>query len=552
MSFIRLCVDRPVLTTMVVGSLIVFGLFSFTQLSQDLVPKVEFPFVVVTTIYPGAGPKEIESQVTEKLEDEIGSVAGLKRMESQSLESLSLILLEFELDVDADLAAIEVKDKVDLAMINLPDDVQPPVVQQYSFDSFPVLNVAVYSDRPLPEITRLADTRIKDAVARVDGVSKVELIGGLQREIHVACRADRLRSYGLSILDVVGLIQAENFNFPLGRIIGSASEFSLRMVGEMNDLERLRSMRIPVANGAAIRLRDVADVNDAWEEPRAEARFQGKPAVSLQVMKKNDANSVEVSEGVHAAMTRLAPWIAQENLTAEIINDRAKYIEDSVADVTGNIWVGVILTSILLYLFLHDYRQTFIVAVVMPGSVVATFALMNFAGFTLNIISLMAIGKYSGIAANFLGAMDRERALITSRAIFGAANAVVNVVLIPRYGAWGATIGTAAATLAGFAYEAVLLHRALRPTYPWKFVAKISLASAVMGLAVAGVCRYVPPADAWRLAVGLPVGVCVFGAMLVVLRPIDPAILEIVGKTRIPGAAFAARWLTPRNPGVGS
>ncbi len=392
MSFVSTSVDRPVLTTMVVGSLIVFGLFSFTQFAQDLVPKVEFPFVVVTTIYPGAGPKEIESQVTEKLEDEIGSVAGLKRMESQSLESLSLILLEFELDIDADLAAIEVKDKVDLAMINLPDDVEPPIVQQYSFDSFPVLNVAVYSDRPLPEITQLADTRLKDAVSRVDGVSKVDLIGGLQREIHVACRADRLRAYGLSIMEVVGLIQAENFNFPTGRIIGSMSEYSLRMVGEMNDLERLRAMRIPVADGASIRLRDVADVIDAYEEPRAEARFQGKPAVSLQVMKKSDANTVDISAGVHEAMAKLAPWVAQENLTVEIINDRAKYIEDSVSDVTGNIWVGVILTSILLYLFLHDYRQTFIVATVMPGSVVATFALMNFAGFTLNIISLMALG----------------------------------------------------------------------------------------------------------------------------------------------------------------
>ncbi|MCC6156839.1 MAG: polysaccharide biosynthesis protein [Deltaproteobacteria bacterium] len=173
-------------------------------------------------------------------------------------------------------------------------------------------------------------------------------------------------------------------------------------------------------------------------------------------------------------------------------------------------------------------------------------------GPAMLFLPVMAIGKYSGIAANFLGAMDRERALITSRAIFGAANAAVNVMLIPRYGAWGAAIGTAAATLAGFTYEAVLLHRALRPTYPWKFVAKISLASAVMGLAVAGVCRYVPPADAWRLAVGLPVGVCVFGAMLVVLRPIDPAILEIVGKTRIPGAAFAARWMTPRKSGAPS
>lgn len=392
MSFIRTCVDRPVLTTVMVGVLIVFGVFSFTQLARELTPEVEFPFIIVTTIYPGAGPKEVESQLTEKLEDEVGSVAGLKRMESQSLESLSLIVLEFELGVDADLAAIEVKDKVDLAMINLPDEVEPPVVQQYSFDSFPVLNVAVYSARPLAEITTLADARLKDAVSRVNGVSKVELIGGLEREIHIACRADRLRSFGLSILDVVGLIQAENFNFPTGRIIGRSGEYSLRMVGELDDLFRLRALRLPTPSGARVRLDDIADVIDTYEEPREQARYQGQPAVSLAVMKKSDSNTVAVSEGVHAAVGKLAPWLAQETLNAEIINDQAKYIRDSVSDAANNILIGIVLTSILLYLFLHDYRQTFVVATVMPGSVLATFTLMYAADFSLNIISLMALG----------------------------------------------------------------------------------------------------------------------------------------------------------------
>lgn len=397
MFLARLAVNRPVLTAMMILSLVVFGAFSYTQLSQELMPDISFPFVIVTTVYPGAGPKEVASQVTEILEEEVGSVSGLKTMQSQSLENLSFVMLEFELDVDANFASIDVKDKVDLAMMRLPDEILPPVVQQYSFTSAPVLNVAIRSDRPLKEITQIAETRLKDEISRIDGVSKVEIVGGLQREINIACRADRLRSYGLSIMDVVGFIQAENVNFPAGHITGLTSEYSLRMVGEFSDLDQLRRLRVITPTGSPVFLRDIADINDYYEEPREFARFQDKPAVSIQVKKADDANSVIVSRRVREVMDDLSLWLGQERIEATIINDKAKYITDSVQDVLKNILIGILLTSILLYLFLHDARSTIVVAVTMPTAVIATFSLMYFADFTINVISLTALGISIGI-----------------------------------------------------------------------------------------------------------------------------------------------------------
>jgi hydrophobic/amphiphilic exporter-1 (mainly G- bacteria), HAE1 family len=394
---VRLAVDRPVLTTVIVLALVIVGLFSFTKLSQELRPNVDFPFVTVMTVYPGAGPREVESQVTEPLEEEIASAAGLQSMTSMSLENLSLIICEFELEVDGFIATIEVKDKADAAVIFLPDAVEPPVVQQFDFSAEPVLNVAVNSDRPLQEITELAETRLKDQIARVKGVSKVEIIGGLEREILIACHIDKLRAYGLSILDVVGYVQQENLNFPTGRITGISSEYSLRMVGEFSSLDEIRSIRIPTPSGAVLSLKDIADVRDSYEEPRQQARFQGQRAVSIQVIKKNDANTVQVSAAVHKLVEKLEPWANREQIQLTVANDRATYIQDSIDDALQNILIGIFLTALLLYLFLHDYRSTLIVAVTMPACVIATFSLMYFAGFTLNIISLMALGISIGV-----------------------------------------------------------------------------------------------------------------------------------------------------------
>ena len=397
MFLVRLAVDRPVLATVLILSIVVFGAFSFMQLSQDLFPKIDFPIIVITTVYPGAGPKEVESQVTEILEEEVGAVGGLRKMESQSLENISLIVMEFELEVDGNIAKIDVKDKVDIARMRLPREIEPPVVEQFDINSEPVLTLAINSDRPLTEITKLAETRIKDELSKINGVSKVEVIGGLEREILVACNADKLRSYGLSLMDVVGYVQAENLNFPSGQITGITSEYSLRLTGEFKSLNDIRMMRIITPSGAVIHLQDVAEIKDAWERPAEQARFQGHPAVTLSVQQSEDANTVLISRAVRNRVEKLSGWFKQERIEVTVANDRAKYITNSINDVLTNIIIGIILTSILLYLFLHDFRSTLIVAISMPSSIIATFSLIFFAGFSINMISLMALGISIGV-----------------------------------------------------------------------------------------------------------------------------------------------------------
>ena len=397
MFLAKLAINRPVLATVVIMILVVFGLYSMTLLSQEQMPNIDLPFVVVSTIYPGAGPKEVETQVSEKLEEEISSVAGLDKMQSQSMENLSLLILQFEMEVDGAQAALDVKDKVDIVINDLPDEAETPVVQQYNINSAPILNVAINSNRPLEDITRLADTRIKDELSKIDGVSKVEVVGGLEREIHIAVRPDRLKAYGLAINDLVGFIQAENLNFPTGRILGITTDYALRMVGEFDSLEVIRNIRLVTPKGARIRLSDVAEIVDTYQEPDTKATFQGKPAVSLQVMKKDDANTVRVADSVYKVVDELKPWLEQQQMEATIANDKSIYIRDSVRDVSTNIIIGIILTSILLYLFLHDLRSTIIVAVSMPASLVATFSLMYFANFTINIVSMMALGISIGV-----------------------------------------------------------------------------------------------------------------------------------------------------------
>jgi len=397
MFLVKLAVDRPVLATVLILSIVIFGAFSFAQLSQDLFPKIDFPIVIITTVYPGAGPKEVESQVTEFLEEEVGSVSGLRTMSSQSLENLSLIIMEFELDVDGAMAKIDTKDKVDKAKMRLPDDILPPVVEQLDISAEPVLTIAINSDRPLTEITNLAETRLKDEFSKIDGVSKVEIIGGLEREILIACHADRLRSHGLSILDIVGLVKSENINFPTGRITGITSEYSLRLTGEFENLAQIGNMKIITPGGAVIHLRDVAEIKDAYEKPDEQARFQGRPAVSLSIQKASDANSILISNEAGKRLEKLDEWLKDERIETAIANDKSTYIRDSIRDVLSNILIGILLTSILLYLFLHDYRATLIVAISMPSSLMATFSLLFFADFTINLISMMALGISIGV-----------------------------------------------------------------------------------------------------------------------------------------------------------
>ncbi|NIM21818.1 MAG: AcrB/AcrD/AcrF family protein [Candidatus Latescibacteria bacterium] len=390
-----MAVRKPVLTTMIVLAFVVLGIFSWQRLVIDLLPEIEFPFVTITTIYPGAGPGEVETQITKRLEDEVSTISDTKSLESISRENLSFVIIEFELGVDADIKAIEVKDKVDAIQMDLPEDAEPSAVVKFDINAFPIIELAISSPRPLDEVYQTTKDVIKDYLSRVGGVASIDIIGGRQREIQVAVDKKLLKAYGLSLHEIVASIAAENVNIPTGRITEERKEYTLRLLGEFENLEQLRRVRIPLENGS-IPLESVAEIIDGFRDQRDLARFNRTPTVAVQIQKRSGANTVEVSDGIYAAIEDLKN-ILPEDYRIDIASDSSEFIKDAVKDVTQNIFIGIFLTTILLYLFLHTFRVTLVAAVAMPTSVIATFLLIDFAGFTLNILTLMALGITVGI-----------------------------------------------------------------------------------------------------------------------------------------------------------
>ena len=391
MNPVRLAVQRPVLITMFILVFVVIGLFSYQKLAQELMPNVDLPFLTIMTVYPGGGPKEVESQISKVLEDEISAVSNIKRIQSINRESLSFIFIEFELGTDINVAANDVKEKVDVAGMNLPDDAENPIVEKFDISSRPIISLAMFGDRSPAELFQIADNEISDAFSKVTGVSTVNLIGGREREIQVHVSKEKLRAYGLSIMDVVQAIAAENLDVPAGRIVVGPDEFSVRLAAKYESLDQLSRTRILLPTGDSILLHDVGQVIDGLKEKRTAAQYQGKSAIGIEVMKTSGANTVTAANGILAALEDLKKIIPSD-IEVVVVEDSSEFILDSVRDVATNILIGILLTSLLLFLFLHDIRATIVVATVMPVSIIATLTLMFGAGFTLNIVSLLALG----------------------------------------------------------------------------------------------------------------------------------------------------------------
>jgi HAE1 family hydrophobic/amphiphilic exporter-1 len=390
-------VERPVLTTVVVTIFLVLGISSFLRLTIDLFPEVDFPFVTVTTIYPGAGPEEVESQVTKKLEDAVSTLANVKRLDSINRESLSLLLMEFELGVDADLAAMDVKEKIEGVLAELPDAVEKPQVLKFDIQALPIMSLALTGPQSPRELYEVADKRVRDALSRAEGVASVTIVGGRKREILVALDQERLAAHGLDASTVRAVIARENVNVPSGRITKPGEELAIRVVGEFESLEELRRLPIPVGqNGETIPLEDLGAVLDTTAEARDLALLNGKNAVGLFVLKRSDANTVRTAAEIRRRVASIQEMLPP-GVTLEIVRDNSRFISRTVNDVLVNILLGIGLTTLLLYLFLRSLPTTLVAAVVMPTSIVATFLLIDFGGFTINVMTLLALGISIGV-----------------------------------------------------------------------------------------------------------------------------------------------------------
>ena len=395
MNLSRICVEHPVLAVMLNLVFIFLGIVSFSLLTMDLLPQVDIPVVTVQTLWAGANPEEIESQVTREIEDAVATINGIESIESRSLGSLSIVTIRFEFGTDVNFAHIDVKDKVDAIIAQLPDDADPPIAVKHDIGAAPIMELMVTGTSPLQELSELVDREIKEPLSRIQGVAGVNILGGEKREIQVNLSKERLKGYGLSITDVVQGIELGNMSVPAGRITQSKQEFTVRMEGEFTNLNELWHLDIFLQSGETVKLGELASIDDTSAEKRTMVRYDGKEGIALSIVKLGNAQPIKLADDVRKTIKALEAEFPTDVDIAVIRDDSIKIL-DSVNDVQTNIIIGIILTSIILYLFLHNLRMTIIVAVVMPACILSAFLLMGLFGFTLNMMSMLGLGLSIG------------------------------------------------------------------------------------------------------------------------------------------------------------
>jgi hydrophobic/amphiphilic exporter-1 (mainly G- bacteria), HAE1 family len=396
MKLADVSIKRPVFATVMIAVLVVFGVFAYPRVGVDLFPDVEFPVVVVTAVYPGADPETVESRVVDKLEEAVSTVNGIKVLRSTSMESVGQVVIQFELERKADQAVQDVRDKVSIAVRDLPKDLDPPVVQRFDTNAAPIFSLALSGKLSPRELYKVADDTIKARLQTINGVGGVDILGGRQREFEVWIDPNRLESYSLAVGDVMQALGAQNVEIPGGRLDIGKTEMSVRTKGQVHSKKELEDIIIVSAGGAPVRIGDVARVEDGIEEERSYSAYNGNSAIALIVRKQSGSNTVQVAKAVRKAVDELRPKLPR-GASLAIPTDNATFIENSINDVQFDLIYGGILAILIILFFLHDWRATLISALALPVSVIATFAFVQAMGFTFNMMTMLALSLSIGI-----------------------------------------------------------------------------------------------------------------------------------------------------------
>jgi HAE1 family hydrophobic/amphiphilic exporter-1 len=396
MKLADVSIDRPVFATMMIFALVVLGLFSYMKLNIDQYPDVDIPFVTIVTVLRGAGPEQIETDVTKKIEDAVNPVGGLDHIQSTSQEGLSIVTAQFKLEIDGKVAAQEVREKVSAARANLPTEIEDPVITRFDPASQPIMQLTVSGNRSAKEITTYTKDVIKKRLENVPGVGSVDLVGGDEREIEVEVDAARLRGYNLSIQDVVQGVAAANMEIPAGNLVQGPRQLLLRTMGKFTSVEDFNKVIVATPGGKPVHLSDVAAVSDGVKERTSFARVEGKQAVGLNILKQSGSNTVRVADAVRDQIARLKKELPAD-LQVTMAKDNSTFIRDSVNDVLFDIVYGGLLAVIVVYLFLANARPTIISAIALPTSIIASFIIMYALNFTLNVMTLMALSLAVGL-----------------------------------------------------------------------------------------------------------------------------------------------------------
>jgi HAE1 family hydrophobic/amphiphilic exporter-1 len=392
----EISIRRPVFASMIILALVVVGVASYLRLGVDRFPSVDLPNVSIRTTLPGASPEEVETIISQPIEEVVNTVEGIDELRSVSGRGTSFVMATFNLDRDIDVAAQDVRDRVATVLKRLPNDVDPPVISKFNNEDSPILTIAVSGDRSLRELTEIADKIVKVQLERSVGVGEVRIVGGLERAINVWIDAARLAAYQIPITAVRDAIQRQNADIPGGNVTSGAREQVLRTMGRITDPKAFDDLVISTVNGSPIRVRDIGRAEDGTKEQRSLSRLNGVPTVQLQVRRQSGANTIAVIESVKENLARVTRQIPADVKT-EIIRDQSRYIYAALHEINVHLILGSILATLVVLAFMRNWRSTVISAVAIPASVISTFGMMWALGFTLNSVTMLALVLMVGI-----------------------------------------------------------------------------------------------------------------------------------------------------------
>lgn len=391
-----LCIKRPVFATMANLLLVVLGWFSFQNIGVDQFPNVDLPIVTVTTTLRGASPEEMETSVTKPLEEIINTVQGIDEMSSVTFEGVSSITVQFLLERNRDVAAQDVRDKVNTILARLPEGTDPPIIDKFDIDASPVLSIAVSAPRDLKEITYIADKQLKQNLETVQDVGAINIVGGRRRAVQIEVDIARLQARGLTIADVSSALAQQNLEMPGGRLDQGSRELVVRTLGRMRDVTDFNQLIIANFGGQPVYLKDIATVTDSVEEPRSLARLNGNNSITLVVRKQSGSNTVKLIDNVKQRLDELRP-ILPPDFKLTYIRDQSIFIKRTLHEISFHLVLGAVMVALTVFFFLHDWRGTVIASIAIPASLIATFTLMRAMGYTLNNFTMLGMVFAVGI-----------------------------------------------------------------------------------------------------------------------------------------------------------
>ncbi|HEX7586853.1 MAG TPA: efflux RND transporter permease subunit, partial [Anaerolineae bacterium] len=394
----KLSISQPVLITMLMSALVVFGLLSYTKLPLDLLPDVSFPLVAVSTVYPGASADDVQTSVTKPIEEAVSSLNGVQTVNSTSLENVSQVTIQFTLDTNAQVAAQNVQEKINAIRGTFPVGAQSPTVLRFDFAAQPIITLGISDNTGKTnseELRRFVDDSIAPSLERISGVAQVNVNGGLIRQIQVQLNLDAIRARHLSPAQITSAIAQSNVSLTGGTVTLNGQDLLMRTPGQFTSLNDLGNVVVSAQGGVPVHVRDVATIVDGYADVTSYSRINGKDSIAVSVLKQSGSNTVGVADGVRAEVAKLQSQYP--NVSLVVANDQSEFIKSSVQDSLTDLILGGLFAALVVLFFFRDVRNTVVTVIGLPVIMIGTFAVMQILGLTLNIVTLLALSLAVGL-----------------------------------------------------------------------------------------------------------------------------------------------------------